>query len=100
MGQFCLGLSVATLNPTLILTWSASATIVYSIANLTFTTHEAIVFATSVIFGIAAWFGVLLALLRRFREQFPFLMLQRVIRSVGVLLVVTSVAWAASLLLG
>ncbi len=100
VGQFCLGLSVATLNPTLILTWSASATIVYSIANLTFTTHEAIVFATSVIFGIAAWFGVLLALLRRFREQFPFLMLQRVIRSVGVLLVVTSVAWAASLLLG
>lgn len=100
MGQFSLGLTVAALNPTLILTWSASAAMVYSIANLTFTTHEGIVFATSVIFGIAAWFGVLLALLRRFREHFPFLMLQRVIRSIGMLLVVSSVAWASWMLVG
>lgn len=98
IGQFFIGLTVAALNPTLILTWSTAAAMIYSIANLTLQTYEWIVFACSVVFGIAAWFSVLLALLRGFREHFPFLMLQRVIRSIGVVLIAFSTISAAWML--
>ena len=54
MGQFFLGFSVAALNPTLIFTWSMTAAMLYSLADLTFETHELIAFATSVVIGIAA----------------------------------------------
>lgn len=100
VGQFCLGLSVAALNPTLILTWSAAVAMLYSITNLTFHTYDWIGFAASVVVGIVAWFSAVLALLRRFTGRFPFSTLQMVIRSIGVLLVVTSVIWAASMLFG
>ena len=97
-GPFCLGLSISTLNPTFFFTWSATATMLYSITNLTFNISEGIVFATSVVVGTAVWFGVLLALLRRWRERFPLWMLHRVIRGIGVVLIATSVVWAAWIL--
>ncbi|MFQ5916738.1 MAG: LysE family translocator, partial [Candidatus Binatia bacterium] len=100
VGQFAVGFTVAALNPTLILTWSTAAAMIYSIANLTLGTYEWIVFVCSVVFGIAAWFSVLLALLQRFREHFPLSKLQRVIRSVGVILIASSAAWAAWILIG
>jgi hypothetical protein len=37
----------------------------------------------------------LLAVLQRFREHFPFAALQRVIPSIGVVLIAASVLWAA-----
>jgi threonine/homoserine/homoserine lactone efflux protein len=95
VGQFTIGLTVAALNPTLLVTWSAAATMLYSVANLTLHTDDSMAFAASVIIGIAAWFGVLLALLQRCREHFPFLVLQRVIRGIGVVLIAASVLWAA-----
>ncbi|MFQ5989726.1 MAG: LysE family translocator [Candidatus Methylomirabilales bacterium] len=95
VGQFFVGFSVAALNPTLIFTWSVSAAMLYSLANLTFHTYELIAFATSVVFGIATWFGVLLALLRRFKGHFSLGVFQKVIRGIGVLLVATSVVMAA-----
>ena len=98
IGQFLVGFSVAALNPTLIFTWSMTAAMLYSLANLTFQTYELIAFATSVVIGIAAWFGMLLALLRRFRGNFSLATLQKAIRGVGVALVGVSVVMAALLL--
>ncbi len=98
VGQFFVGFSVAALNPTLIFTWSMTAAMLYSLASLTFQTYELIVFSASVVIGIAAWFGVLLALLRRFRENFSLATLQKVIRGVGAVLVVASLVMAALLL--
>lgn len=98
IGQFLVGFSVAALNPTLIFTWSMTAAMLYSLANLTFQTYELIAFATSVVIGIATWFGMLLALLRRFRGNFSLVSLQKVIRGVGVALVGVSVVMAALLL--
>lgn len=95
VGQFFLGLTIAALNPTLILTWSVSAAMLYSLANLTLQGSEWIAFATSVVFGIVAWFTILLALLRRFRGHFPLEVLQRVIRGLGAVLVITAVVMAA-----
>jgi hypothetical protein len=113
VGQFFLGLTIAALNPTLILTWSVSAAMLYSLANLTLQGSEWIAFATSVVFGIVAWFTILLALLRRFRGHFPLEVLQRVIRGhfplevlqrvirgLGAVLVITAVVMAAFALFG
>ncbi len=97
-GQLFVGLTVAALNPTLIITWSVSAALLASMANLTFHAYELIAFATSVTFGIATWFAILLALLRRFREHFPLLVLQKVIRGIGVVLIATSMVLAAWIL--
>lgn len=94
-GPFTLGLSISTFNPIFFFTWSATAAMLYSIANLTFNVPEGIVFATSVVVGSAVWFAVLLALLRRFRERFPLWMLHRVIRGIGVALVTGAILWAA-----
>lgn len=91
--------SVSTLNPTFFFTWSATATMLYSIANITFNISEGIVFATSVVVGTAVWFGVLLTLLRRCRERFPLWMLHRVIRGIGVVLIAASIFSAAWMLL-
>ena len=94
-GPFSLGLSISAFNPIFFFTWSATATMLYSIANLTFNIPEGIVFATSVVVGSAAWFAVLLALLRRFRERLPLWMLHTVIRGIGLALVTGAILWAA-----
>lgn len=97
-GPFFLGLSISTLNPTFFFTWSATATVLYSIANLTFNFSEGIVFATSVVAGTVVWFGLLLALLRRCRERFPLWMLHRVIRGIGLVLIAAAIFSAAWIL--
>ncbi|MFQ5802668.1 MAG: LysE family transporter [Candidatus Methylomirabilales bacterium] len=98
VGQFLVGFTVAALNPTLILTWSVSAAMLYSLANITFKTTEWIAFAISVVFGIIAWFTILLALLRRFQGHFHLTVLQKVIQAVGAVLIVTAVVMAAFVL--
>lgn len=100
VGQFLVGFTIAALNPTLILTWSVSAAMLYSLANITFQTTEWIAFAISVVFGIVAWFTILLALLRRFQGHFPLTTLQKVIQGVGGVLVVTAVVMAAFVVFG
>ena len=98
--QFWIGLSIAALNPTLIFTWSASVATVFPIINLTLNGHEKIAFAASVAMGIVTWFTILLALLRRFKSHFPFSLHHKVIKSVGLLLVVVSIALAGSTVYG
>lgn len=94
-GQFCLGLTISALNPTFLLTWSATATMLYSFANLTFHIPEGLAFAASVVVGTAAWFGLLLALMRRFRNHFSLFMLQRLIRGIGMVLIAVAIVAAA-----
>ena len=99
-GQFFVGVSVAALNPTLLLTWSASVAVLHSITNITLHSYNSVAFPASVVLGIVAWFSILLALLRRFRSQFPLSLHHKVIRSVGVLLVIVSISLAGSTVYG
>jgi threonine/homoserine/homoserine lactone efflux protein len=99
-GQFCIGLTIATFNPTLLLTWSASVAMVLPIINLTLHGHERITFATSIVIGIVAWFSIFLALLRLLKGRFPFSSLQSVIHSIGLGLVLISMVSAAALIFG
>jgi threonine/homoserine/homoserine lactone efflux protein len=98
--QFCIGLSIAAFNPTLILTWSASVAIVFPIINLSLHFYESIGFVVSAAMGIVAWFSILLILLRRFRDRFPSTVIPRVIRTVGLGFVASSMVLAARLIFG
>ncbi len=97
--QFCIGLGVAAFNPTLLITWSGSVAVLYSLSDLTFQGYDRIGFAASVAVGIVTWFSILLALMRRFSGRFSFAMLQRVIRSIGVVLLVVSMVSGARMII-
>lgn len=90
--SFFIGLSIAALNPTPILTWSAFVVILHSFTNLTLQGYATIAFPASVALGTIVWFSILLSLLRRLRGRFPFLILQKLIRGIGVVLVLSSIA--------
>jgi threonine/homoserine/homoserine lactone efflux protein len=84
--SFFVGFGITGLNPTLIATWTAVVATLYSTELATFTTPTAGAFAIGVAVGIASWFVLLLALLRRFRERFEKRMLDRAVRAIGVIL--------------
>ncbi len=81
--SFTVGFGVTALNPTLLATWSAAATTLFS-ANL-FKVEPAMAwpFALGVCVGAVAWFSILTAVLYRFRHKFNRRILQRIIRGMG-----------------
>jgi threonine/homoserine/homoserine lactone efflux protein len=81
-----LGFTITALNPTLIATWAAAVTTLFSTGLVSFAPHLAWPFAGAAILGIAVWFGALLVLLRRARGRFRPETLDRVIRWMGVAL--------------
>ncbi|MFQ5542410.1 MAG: LysE family transporter [Candidatus Binatia bacterium] len=82
-GNFCIGLSVAALNPTLLLTWSGFVAVLFSLTDLRFHGSDRIVFAAGAVLGMVAWFSIFLTLLCRFRDCFPFRVIQRLTRRTG-----------------
>ncbi|MBW2528342.1 MAG: LysE family transporter [Deltaproteobacteria bacterium] len=84
--SFLLGVTLTALNPTLLATWTAAVTTLYSADVLTFSGANAPPFAFGACVGIASWFLLLLALIRRFRERLTLRTLARVVRVVGVFL--------------
>jgi len=93
-GSFVLGFTITALNPTLIATWTAIVTTIYSTGALQFSTSQALPFALGSMVGIAGWFLLLLALIRSHRERFTVRTLQIVVRAVAVILLVMA-AWFA-----
>ena len=83
--SFVLGFFVTALNPTLIVTWTAAATTLFSTGVLVDTgASAALPFAGGACVGIIAWFATLLALLSHYRSRFSAGTLDRVVRFVGV----------------
>jgi threonine/homoserine/homoserine lactone efflux protein len=93
-GSFMLGASICALNPTLIATWSGVVTTLYSTELIDFQGRQALPFALGVALGIASWFGTLLGLIRRYRARFSQLMLARMVRVIGVLLLALALWFA------
>jgi threonine/homoserine/homoserine lactone efflux protein len=93
-GRFWVGFSVAGLNPTLLVTWGAVTTFLYSRQLVHFTGLLAIPFGVFAAAGIAAWGFMMVALLKRFRDDLPRATLTWVVRAMGVLLVGVGV-WSA-----
>lgn len=65
-----IGLTIALLNPTLILTWTAASSLIYASHLFTFRDADALLFSAGVCGGIIGWFALLLGLVTRYRGRF------------------------------
>jgi threonine/homoserine/homoserine lactone efflux protein len=86
--SFFLGFTITALNPTLIATWTAAVTTVFSLGIVSFESAEALPFSLGAFSGIIGWFATLLYLLNRFRSRFSRATLDRLVKGMGVLLIV------------
>jgi threonine/homoserine/homoserine lactone efflux protein len=84
--SFFLGFTITALNPTLIATWTAAVTTVYSLEIVTFDSAEALPFSIGAFCGIVGWFVVLLYLMNRFKARFSRSSIDRLVHVMGVLL--------------
>jgi threonine/homoserine/homoserine lactone efflux protein len=91
-GSFTLGMGLCLLNPTLIATWTAVVTSLYSAEIIDFSSAQALPFALGTCAGIAGWFGTLLWLIARYKTRFKLATLARAVRWIGVALLVLA-AW-------
>jgi len=82
--SFTVGFSLTALNPTLLATWTAAATMIQGRAWFDINGGSSVTFALGVVSGAFLWFSVLVWLLSRYRHRFSPLTLQRVIRWMGV----------------
>jgi threonine/homoserine/homoserine lactone efflux protein len=102
-GTVLFGFTVSALNPTLILTWSVAVAFVYSYGLDRISSAYALPFGLCAGAGIAAWFSLLVSLLRRYEEKIAEPVLTWTVRAMGLALlvlgassVVTFVHWIRS----
>ncbi len=86
-GRFWVGFSISALNPTLLVTWSAVTTFVFSKGPVVFEPVLAVPFGVFAAGGVAVWGAVTVGLLRRYRSQLPERVLTWVVRAMGLVLV-------------
>ena len=92
--NFTLGFLLTALNPTLIATWTAAVTTVYSLQIVDFDESGALPFSIGAATGIVTWFATLLYLLKRFRARVSQGVLNRVVRVMGGFLVILAIGIA------
>lgn len=97
--SFFLGFTLTALNPTLIATWAAAITTLFSTGWLDFSVAEGVPFAIASGFGIFGWFALLIAIMRRYRDRFKPQTLNRVVRVMGVFLIGIGIAFVVSFIL-
>jgi threonine/homoserine/homoserine lactone efflux protein len=95
-----LGFTITALNPTLIATWSAAATTLFSTGLVAFKSSLALPFGLSACAGIVSWFGLLLWLVKRYRHRFSDATLNRVIQAMGIFLLGVAVYFVVLLVQG
>jgi threonine/homoserine/homoserine lactone efflux protein len=102
-GTVLFGFTVSALNPTLILTWSAAVAFVYSKGLDSASAAYAIPFGLCAGTGIASWFALLVAFLRKYEEKLAEPVLTWTVRVMGLALLalgtssaVTFVHWLRS----
>lgn len=99
-GAFRLGLTTSLLNPTLLVTWSAVTTAIYSRQSIDMHTWYAVPFGAGAASGIAGWNAVLLALMRRYHSKLPKVFLAWLVRGMGLLLIGVAIWTAVGLIRG
>ncbi len=88
------GFTITALNPTLIATWTAATTTLYSTGLIQADPIAALPFAGGCFVGIAGWFSLLTYLLKRYETRFRRETLDLVVRIVGWLIVALGVFFA------
>jgi len=97
--SFLLGFTITALNPALIATWSAAVTTLHSFDAVDFAPKHALPFSIGVLGGIATWFTILLVLLGRFRGRFQRQTLDKMVRAMGVFLVLLGLYFGLKLVM-
>jgi threonine/homoserine/homoserine lactone efflux protein len=92
-GKFWVGFSISILNPTLLATWGAVTTFLYSRQLVEMTSLLAIPFGVFAAGGILLWAFLMVALMKRFRERFPRGALTWFVRGMGIVLLAVA-AWS------
>jgi threonine/homoserine/homoserine lactone efflux protein len=98
--SFLLGFTITALNPALIATWSAAVTTLHSFDAVDFAPKNALPFSGGVLVGIATWFTILLVILQRFRGRFQRQTLDKMVRAMGVFLILLGLYFGLKLLVG
>jgi threonine/homoserine/homoserine lactone efflux protein len=93
--SFVLGVTLTALNPVLIAAWAAAVTALYSLDLVRLDRSAALPFSLGASAGVAAWFAVLLGFLQRLRQRVSRAALARVMRGMGVLLILLGLGFAA-----
>jgi threonine/homoserine/homoserine lactone efflux protein len=91
--DFVLGLSISLLNPTLLVTWTAVTTALYSRQLVPMRPAMALPFGLAAGAGAATWNVILIAVLERFANRFPERAVTWTVRAMGMLLVAIA-AWS------
>jgi threonine/homoserine/homoserine lactone efflux protein len=86
-GTSLVGFSLSAINPTLLVTWSAAVAFLYAKGLGESSALAAIPFGLCAGAGIALWFTILVAVLRKFEGKLPLALLTWTIRSLGIALV-------------
>lgn len=97
-GNLALGFSITLFNPTLIVTWTAAVTAAQSTGLLRVHPLDAFPFAGGVATGIITWFTVLLWLLTRFQRNLRPELLERIIKGMGVILIMAGLGFGIRML--
>ena len=85
-GTALVGFSVSAINPTLLITWGAAVAFLYSKGLMRTSPIAAIPFGAAAAIGVASWFAVLVAVMRRLEGKLPSKVLTWTIRVLGVAL--------------
>ncbi len=93
-GSFALGFGITVMNPMLIATWTAVATVVFSTGWVEPSIWTAGSLAFGACIGIILWMATLLSLLKRFRGAVPVETLNRVRRVTGAIVLILGVYFA------
>jgi threonine/homoserine/homoserine lactone efflux protein len=94
------GLSLTAVNPTLLVTWTAAVSAAHSMGALRIWALDAFPFAAGAATGIVGWFALFLWLLSRFGSRVSPSTVDRIIRWMGVVLIVAGVGLAVRAVLG
>jgi threonine/homoserine/homoserine lactone efflux protein len=90
-GTLVFGFSISAINPTLLLTWSAAVAFLSSYGLKGAAPIDAVPFALSAGAGIAGWFVLLVAVLRKYQGKVPQKALTWTVRGLGLVLTLLGV---------
>lgn len=97
--SFGLGFWISAANPVLIVTWSTSFAMLYSLGGLRFGVFDKVAFGAAVAAGCFTWFWIMTLILRRHSGRFTISFATKVIRGAGLALVAMACFFGGTLVL-
>jgi len=94
--SFAMGFTIAALNPTLIVTWTAVLSVVASMDVMVLEKSMALPFSAAAALGMASWCAIAALLVNKFRKRLSQDVIMKVHRVMGVLVFVLAAFFAVA----